>query len=307
MPIPKPNTEEAQGDFMSRCISFLVDEGTPNEQAIAICYDAYQGANKREAHKKFMEWKAIDNKRQTFQKYAERIFYKALRKQYNQYIEEAKKLDRIDFDLDGVITTEPIYDGYVKVYKRVLPAFGQDTYAKLQETLRKQITINWDSLTDQWIAGNNWLDGADTTSKIVLVTETTKKAVRKAVQLALIEGTSVQNFARELSYMPDFSYRRGVLIGRTEIISASNAGSLLGAQASGVKTKKVWLATQDNRTRHDHVLTDGQVVDDLEGLFYVGENEEPMQYPGDSTLGASASNTINCRCTVTYRPYDDNI
>jgi len=254
-----------------------------------------------------MEWKAIDNKRQTFQKYAERIFYKAIRKQLKQYTDEAKKLDRIDFDLDGVITIEPIYDAFTKVYKRVLRVFGQDTYTKLQSTLRKEITINWDALTEQWLGGTNWLDGADTTSKVALVTETTKKAVRKAVQLALIEGTSVQDFARELSYMPDFSYRRGVLIGRTEIISASNAGSLLGAQASGVKTKKVWLSTQDNRTRQDHILTDGQVVDNLDGIFYVGENEEPMQYPGDSTLGASASNTINCRCTVTYEPYDNNI
>jgi hypothetical protein len=36
----------------------------------------------------------------------------------------------------------------------------------------------------------------------------------------------------------------------------------------------------------------------------VGGDE--MQYPGDASLNANPSNTINCRCTVIYEPYDDN-
>jgi hypothetical protein len=29
-----------------------------------------------------------------------------------------------------------------------------------------------------------------------------------------------------------------------------------------------------------------------------------MQYPGDISKGASAGNTINCRCTVVYEPIE---
>lgn len=307
MPIPKPNIGESQGEFISRCVRFLVDEGTPNEQAAAICFNQYRSENKLEAHSKFVTWKAFDNKRQSFQKYAERIFYKAIRKQLNQYLDEVKKRGRIDFDLEGIITVEPMLDAYEKVYTRVMKVFGQETLANLKQSMQKEVSVDWDVLIAQWLAGNEILNPSDTTSKIVMVTESTKRAVNKSVQVALKEGTSVQRFARELSYMPDFSYRRGVLIARTELVAASNAGSVLGAQASGIPTRKVWLSTQDDRTRDTHIIVDGQKVENLEATFEV-PNEmggtDKMQYPGDSSMGAMASNTINCRCTVIYEPYD---
>jgi HK97 family phage prohead protease len=39
MPIPRPNEGESQDDYISRCVSFLMDEGTvdDNDQAVAIC------------------------------------------------------------------------------------------------------------------------------------------------------------------------------------------------------------------------------------------------------------------------------
>jgi HK97 family phage prohead protease len=37
MPIPKPIGTDTEEEYMSRCISFLVNEGTEQEQAVAIC------------------------------------------------------------------------------------------------------------------------------------------------------------------------------------------------------------------------------------------------------------------------------
>ena len=37
MPIPTPDTGESRNDFMSRCVEFLINEGTDQEQAVAIC------------------------------------------------------------------------------------------------------------------------------------------------------------------------------------------------------------------------------------------------------------------------------
>lgn len=302
MPVPKPNTNETQGDFMARCVSFLVNEGKPEEQSVAICFQQYRDANKEEAHKKYVTWKTFDNKRRAFERFAERTFYRALRKQLKQYLDAVEQKQAIDFDLEGIITVEPMLDAYEKVYTRVMKTFGQESYANLKESMQKEVSVDWDVLIAQWIAGNEILNPSDTTSKIVLVTNSTKKGVRAAVAAALKEGTSIQQFARELSMMPDFSLRRATLIGRTEIIAASNAGSVLGAQASGIPTRKVWLSTQDDRTRDLHIIVDGQKVPNLETPFNVGGDE--MQYPGDSSLGAAASNTINCRCTVIYEPYD---
>jgi len=38
MPIPQRNLAESKDEFISRCVSFLVDEGKDTEQATAICY-----------------------------------------------------------------------------------------------------------------------------------------------------------------------------------------------------------------------------------------------------------------------------
>lgn len=302
MPVPKPNTNETQGDFMARCVSFLVNEGKPEEQSVAICFQQYRDANKEEAHKKYVTWKTFDNKRRAFERFAERTFYRALRKQLKQYLDAVEQKQAIDFDLEGVVTTEPISEAFEKVYTRVMKTFGQESYTNLKESMQKEVSVDWDVLIAQWIAGNEILNPSDTTSKIVLVTRTTQDRIRRNVATALKEGTSIPDFAKQLRTDYGFSLRRGTLIGRTEIIAASNAGSVLGAQASGIPTRKVWLSTQDDRTRDLHLAVDGQKVPNLETPFNVGGDE--MQYPGDSSLGAAASNTINCRCTVIYEPYD---
>jgi len=42
MPIPTPRKGEDRDHFISRCISFLVREGDPRNQAIAICYSTWR-------------------------------------------------------------------------------------------------------------------------------------------------------------------------------------------------------------------------------------------------------------------------
>jgi len=42
MPIPQPTTGESESAFVSRCVSFLIDEGREKEQAVAICYDIWR-------------------------------------------------------------------------------------------------------------------------------------------------------------------------------------------------------------------------------------------------------------------------
>ena len=60
-----------------------------------------------------------------------------------------------------------------------------------------------------------------------------------------------------------------------------------------------WNAVLDSRTRPAHVTADGQRRDFNAGeVFNVGGEE--LRYPGDSSLGASAWNTINCRCLASY-------
>jgi hypothetical protein len=45
MPIPKPNKNENQNDFLKRCTPTLYPEYNDQRQAVAICVDAYEKAH----------------------------------------------------------------------------------------------------------------------------------------------------------------------------------------------------------------------------------------------------------------------
>ena len=93
-------------------------------------------------------------------------------------------------------------------------------------------------------------------------------------------------------------------IARTETISASNAGSFMGYEDSGVVKEKGWLSTRDQRTRGaktgdkaDHYHMDGQRVK-LKEAFVDPRTGARMKYPGDTSLGAGGIDTVMCRCTI---------
>ena len=72
--------------------------------------------------------------------------------------------------------------------------------------------------------------------------------------------------------------------------------SFHAAQEKGVKLVKVWMATEDQRTREAHEELDGQER----------EIDEPFEnsigkimYPGDPD--ADPANVYNCRCTMITR------
>lgn len=99
---------------------------------------------------------------------------------------------------------------------------------------------------------------------------------------------------------------RADTIGRTEVHEALNKGRLASydqiSDETGTdpdKAVKVWKATSDNRTRHDHAEMQNAEVIGIDTPFIVGG--EKMLHPGDSSLGATASNLINCRCSFFVR------
>lgn len=69
-----------------------------------------------------------------------------------------------------------------------------------------------------------------------------------------------------------------------------------GGPRHGQPSKR-WDSVSDNRVREAHLSADGQVVS-IDQAFRVGG--EQLMYPGDTSLGASVGNIINCRCSATY-------
>jgi RNase P/RNase MRP subunit POP5 len=120
---------------------------------------------------------------------------------------------------------------------------------------------------------------------------------REEVRRYLSESMTANLGAREIAkgLTAKFSRDRALRIVRTETTYIWNTASLEGAKATGLRVKKIWLSTNDARTRDIHREANGQEVGIDESFNVAGVQ---MQMPGDPAGGAK--NVVNCRCTVTY-------
>lgn len=99
---------------------------------------------------------------------------------------------------------------------------------------------------------------------------------------------------------------RGQVIARTESINALRAGqeqaidqAVSAAEVGPNEISRKWDATGDSRTRPDHIEMEGQKRGYKEP--FKAPDGSLLLYPGDSSLGASKSQTIQCRCRAVTR------
>lgn len=126
-----------------------------------------------------------------------------------------------------------------------------------------------------------------------------KRQITAQLTSGILQGESIKHLADRLqTKIPDMNRTSAIRAARTAVTAAQNAGRLdsyFRAEEMGIKLKKRWLATLDNRTRHAHANADGQTVEN-EKPFIVGGEE--LMFPGDGSHGASGWNLYNCRCTM---------
>lgn len=129
----------------------------------------------------------------------------------------------------------------------------------------------------------------------IKVADTTHKAIIKELSEGFKLGEGIPELSNRIKNMPEFSMKRATVVSRTEIISSSNAGTLQGYKESGVVIGKEWDSHEDERTRKHHLEANGQRVK-LDDPFVV--DDDLLDYPGDNSYDAKASNVIQCRCTL---------
>jgi hypothetical protein len=95
----------------------------------------------------------------------------------------------------------------------------------------------------------------------------------------------------------DKAKKRSRKIAYSEVHESTNYGTMEAATALYRAVDKVWIATPDDRVRDAHIAAQGQRRQ-LDQFFLVGGDR--LNFPGDSSLGASLSNTLNCRCITSY-------
>lgn len=129
--------------------------------------------------------------------------------------------------------------------------------------------------------------------------------VQRLIAHGLDQGSSIDDIATEIRMLlratgNDTYARRAETVARTETIGATNAGAfasarVLAQEIGDTNPEKVWLATDDSRTRPTHVTAEGQRVP-LTESFVVGGF--PLQFPGDPT--GPPQEVINCRCSFLH-------
>ena len=111
-----------------------------------------------------------------------------------------------------------------------------------------------------------------------------KNSARVAGRANTISETETQNMAEQTK--------------QTEADELAIAGAVVAGIAIVQSIlKKRWNSVLNERTRFPHAVADGQVIN-ITQPFMV--NGQLLMYPGDTSLGASAGNTVNCKCWITY-------
>lgn len=100
---------------------------------------------------------------------------------------------------------------------------------------------------------------------------------------------------------------RGETIARTELLEASHNAQhealrqlVDSGKARSDAVTQEWDASEDSATRLSHRALDGEKVRGPDGVFTT-INGARLRYPGDRSLGAPASETVNCRCILRVR------
>lgn len=123
-----------------------------------------------------------------------------------------------------------------------------------------------------------------------------EKNINSQMLQGILQGESIPDMAKRLMNVTDMNRVSAIRNARTMTTAAENKGkqdSYIKATEDGVILKRIWVATNDERTRAWHSDLDGQEVDVDEP--WENEYGEIME-PGDPN--ADPANVYNCRCAM---------
>lgn len=153
--------------------------------------------------------------------------------------------------------------------------------------------------TDPFVA--NYLNDAG--NRMVNVPDEVYGRIVAEIERGIREGRSIPDVTADVRTLltasgTDLWPNRARTVARTETMGAVNAGVFRAAQIDAerrgdVAPAKVWIATEDTRTRPTHDEADGQRTL-LGSPFQVGGAQ--LIFPGDPR--GPADEVINCRCTM---------
>jgi hypothetical protein len=163
----------------------------------------------------------------------------------------------------------------------------------------RRVTGRGEPQTDTWVSG--YLN--EVGNRLKNVPDEVYALIVREIERGIREGLSIPEVTAAVqtiltSTTTPYWPNRAVTVARTETIAAVNAGVFRAAELDAeergdVAPAKVWIATDDTRTRPTHQAADKQRTL-LRSPFVVGGAR--LLFPGDPT--GPANEVINCRCSM---------
>lgn len=209
--------------------------------------------------------------------------------------------------------TNQYYQGMVDQTATNLATVNQRALAYINDQMPEIYTMNYNQMSKNNIKGYNFALVDEHTVKALIDRgdkslvpqkqlnipkdkQWNMKIINSQVLQGILQGESIDKISKRLQNVTDMNEASAVRNARTMTTSAENKGrqdSYQKASEDGIVMKKVWIATDDKRTRAWHADLDGEEVD----VDDTWTNEYgDISYPGDPD--ANPCNVYNCRCSM---------
>jgi len=201
---------------------------------------------------------------------------------------------------------EAVFTAHVKRVFTTVYQYNNQRYKDLDEKADATFGLGFgnsaefDSLIQQYMDSRR--------SYIANMSQSHGRAIINDVLRLREEGFNLSQISSQLrNKYNNVNKSRAAMIARTETHSATGAAQdayhRKVSDSYGIVMKKQWVATSDGRTRANHSLMNGTIVE-MDEDFLMPDGTR-MKHVGDPAGGAA--NVINCRCVILYVDTDDEV
>ena len=248
-------------------------------------------------------WRSVQRRRDAWENKFVFLFRVTLNKQFKELAGRINAGNVGSTTLLGIIKKEPIQQRMIELYKAVGSDFARSQFETLKNEpidllMKVETEDQWLNFMDNYVRRRLW-------KRIEKINQTSIDLAGKIINETLAEGVAEGLGADAMATKVkknliqkgvEYNQWRALRVARTEIMTASNIGSLEGAKATGEMLEKLWIATYDNRSRDNHPAIEQQNPKRMDEGFRVGAYL--MECPGDPDAGPEE--VINCRCAMAF-------
>jgi uncharacterized protein with gpF-like domain len=302
MPLPNPQEGESRNDFMGRCVidPNIVNDFDTIDQRVAVCSTLYDPQKEEKAQDNWED--EFENELTKAERTSVRDFTEFYKAEYNDAIDLYLKVRQ----MTPAIAQQFFQDAkYIEMYSGMYSKIGlqfANWYSKnIEKYLPKADASNMQSI---WRNAFAFMGSQVGTQSATMVSSTAQATLTNTIRQFMADpvfqsgGEVVQAkmLRQKFNHLADYQAKRIV---RTEATNAANYATEQAALNlfAGQDLTKTWRSGYDARVRDAHRAANGQTVP-FNSKFSVGG--ESLQRPGDPS--ASASNRINCRCSMIALP-----